>query len=133
MKETMMWKKLRDCFNDLVPYGVIERIDSARIPDIHYRTATHEGWIELKQLKQRRNHWVVPFRPGQFAWLSKYRILNGVSILVATMRDETIGDDWYCFKGREIQERYYNTELYGYKTKPLAIIQLIVGCRPITV
>jgi len=130
MKETQMWQKLKDCFNDLVPYGIIERIESPitiGLPDVHFRTAEHEGWIELKQLKQRRDHWVVPFQPGQFVWLTKYCNLNGTSVLVAT-----IGNNWYCFIGGEIRERYYTLD--GYDTCPLGIIQLIIGMlvKPVT-
>ncbi len=129
MKETKMWKELKKAFKEVVPYGLIERIESSitpGIPDIHYRTAQHEGWVELKQLKRRRDHWVVPFRPGQFAWLNKYYILNGVSVLVAT-----IDTDWYFFMDDQIKERYYT--LRDYVSCPMTIIRTLLAIRPIKV
>ena len=113
MKESDMWRKLSHEFKKVFPHARIMRIESHAtmlgIPDVNFRTAYIEGWIELKQLKKGHYVWRVPFRPGQYNWLKKQYMLNGIAILLAT-----IDKQWYYFEGEDIKEVYSFNELVNY-------------------
>ena len=125
MKEVDMYKQLKKSYNEMVMNGIICRIESPisgnGIPDVYYRSTYYEGWIELKQLQQRKTHWKVPFQPGQFAWLQRYHVLNGHSSLVAT-----IDEEWFLFSGADIKEQYPEENLIFFATTPIDIIRDLI-------
>lgn len=65
------------------------------IPDIFFRTAGDEGWIELKEIEVTSyGAVVVPFRPGQLPWARRYMRLRGKVILLATFRKSIYTLGW---------------------------------------
>ena len=72
------------------------------IPDLYIRTTKVSAWAELKHIRQPFTYpFVVPFRPGQHAWLTQHHRLGGVSLLI--MSTPT---DIFVFKNKHIHEAY---------------------------
>jgi len=74
------------------------------IPDIYVRTRRSSAWIELKRVRSRiKCPMHVPFKPGQYEWLSQHWQLGGTSVLVVAF------DDCLCVLRDEQIEREYAT------------------------
>ena len=72
------------------------------IPDLWVRTTKVGAWVELKnEHYEPRIPYVVPFKPGQYAWLKHHYELGGTSVLGVKTPSGA-----YFFKNYAIQERY---------------------------
>lgn len=75
---------------------------SVGIPDLYIRTRQTGTWMELKNLIYPiREYLEVPFRPGQFAWLTRHAKMGGRSALAIAHPDGIL-----FFHGAEIQQTY---------------------------
>lgn len=99
MTETQMRTIIKRQFG---MHMLIQRIESggtcAGIPDL-FVYADEPAWVELKILKARK----VPFRPGQFNWLTDYHDRGGLSLLICYRPQDMY---WYVFQGEHIQRSY---------------------------
>ena len=78
------------------------------IPDMFIRTSKTSAWLELKNLKYGLQFpFVVPFRPGQAAWLERYYKLGGLSILGIAVYNTK-----YFFVNQHIQRTYPTKEQF---------------------
>lgn len=72
------------------------------IPDLFVRTTKVSVWMELKNLRYpARFPFVVPFRPGQAAWLERHYKLGGISVLGIAAQDVK-----YFFVNENIRRTY---------------------------
>jgi hypothetical protein len=75
------------------------------IPDMYFSSKLYsiQGWIELKNDNgiPKRAKYKVPYRPGQFAWLTRY-VKQGTSCILGLAFDEGIA--FFC--DNEIAKEY---------------------------
>jgi hypothetical protein len=73
------------------------------IPDAYVRTPRVGLWIELKNLIYPvQDHFLVPFRPGQYVWLRDHWKLGGISVLgIASV------EGFFFFVNDHIQREYH--------------------------
>jgi hypothetical protein len=71
------------------------------------RTDSCDAWAELKCLQRISGGVVkVPFRPRQYEWLTGYRLLGGLALLLLFYEDE-FNDRWLmAFKNEQIKREY---------------------------
>lgn len=105
--ETQMYADLRkhfkSCFLQRIETGAI----FVGVPDLFFRNALGEGWIEMKILQRFPLYAKVkiPFRPGQFNWLQRYSRIGGNAILLIYMIETRL---YYLFRNENIQIEYEN-------------------------
>lgn len=119
-----MWKQ--DIFLQRIEAGGAGIIG---VPDLffHVRGTKQSGWIELKELvfNKTLGLWRTPFRPGQLPWITRFRKIGGVVMMVATTPD----DSWFMMVGQEIKLEYECDELNEYNVGKLdvEIFKMIIG------
>ncbi len=75
MTEKKMWKRMQLKLENHLFLQRIESETGLGIPDIAYaKDETASGWIELKAINKfpKNDEIVIPFRPGQLAWIHRY-------------------------------------------------------------
>jgi len=104
MTEKKMYEKMKAKF----PNVFLQRIESGRtglgIPDIAYTVSEKKsGWIESKVVKRFPKTGVVkvPFRPGQYSWITRYCCFSQKVFLFLWVQDKL-----YVMKGDEIFVSY---------------------------
>jgi hypothetical protein len=124
MLERDMWKKLKEAgrCRELEMYRIENR--TGRVPDIYFSSGIKSGWIELKNCKVSKDCTTVniPFRPGQLAWIHKFRWLHNRIYLVFT-----IGDSWFMFSDYDIKKKYMTDTCYYQKVSVEEIIKKLVA------
>ncbi len=110
MKEKDIYARMQE---RLRPKIFLQRIESnigLGIPDVAYTVnSTKSGWIELKVVKRFPKNGVVkvPFRPGQYAWITRYcRYSQNVFLLLH------LQNVLFIFKGDEIFVSYTGYNIY---------------------
>lgn len=74
---------------------LVQRIESGEtgrgIPDLYLHTKRREVWMELKNKPYDSvydNTWKIPWRPGQQAWMLRYKRITGkLCITVVALKD----------------------------------------------
>lgn len=89
MKESDVYSKIK---KDLARAGVLaQRIESGStacgIPDLFLQCPMWSAWVELKQIEAKKEVFQIPWRPGQLAWIKKYRDHGAIFALVISIND----------------------------------------------
>jgi hypothetical protein len=96
------------------------------IPDTFFASKRHavSGWIEYKIIRESLQDCIkIPYRPGQFAWLTLYSMMGVLCILAIECE---LG--WAFFKNEGIKKWYSREELASaILTEPFEIISWMKG------
>lgn len=110
----MIETKMSDKLKTLFPYIMFQNIETSTtlgFPDILYGHENLMGMIELKEIARMPvKKFTVPWRPGQLAWYTKYRLKYNIKnpyVLILTLRDS-----WYFITS--IKETYSMVEANKY-------------------
>jgi len=114
MLEKEMRRQLKHKFSLEMPQALLQPIESGRtgrgIPDIFFKAAYAEGWIELKEIVFTNTQIEIPFQSGQLSWIRRYTKLRGNIILLMTYKKSlyTLGleKEWAAIKALDIMYRY---------------------------
>ena len=109
-----MRRQLKMKFFLEMPQAVFQPIESGRtgrgIPDIFFKTAYEEGWIELKEIVFTNIQIEIPFQAGQLLWIRRYTRVKGNIILLMTYKKSlyTLGleREWAAIKSLDIMYKY---------------------------
>ena len=104
MIETKMRQIIKKHFGKRMLIQPIESHATNGIPDIFFHDE-ESGWAELKQL----DGLMVPFRPGQYAWIKRFVSLGGLALLICTTRDGV----WIVFQGENILQDYRDLDWFS--------------------
>ena len=137
--ESDFWKFLRDKMTGYWTAERVENILTAGTPDVSYGVPSHQGWIELKYMRQfpkrdttkvKIKHW----EPIQKQWIVKRGMVSGNCWMMIRVEDEIFlfsYDQTYLVE--EWTKREWRMNCSGYWTAgafdPMAFFKLLeAGC-----
>lgn len=99
------------------------------IPDAYFCSVCDElkGWLELKRVRESIGDSpvvTVPYRPGQFSWLSRHWQNGGLSLLCIEF-----DKGFVIFRNRGIKKTYSATELLSEYTDSLTLNYFILKAK----
>lgn len=106
MTESKLYNRLKFLLKD--KNIILQRIEYATVPDLFFRHKNGEGWIEFKIVNTDGFKVRIPWRPGQFAWISKYVRMRGTAFLFSIDQNSVL----WIIKDKDIKREYTIESFY---------------------
>jgi hypothetical protein len=109
MKESTIYKRIKDTFFEA---GILcQRIESGStasgIPDMFIQCPFFNAWVELKQVTPKKDIFSMPWRPGQMAWIKKYKAFGSNFALICAIND-------VIYFTLEVKQKYIVEDFYKF-------------------